>query len=430
MISLDRTKAPSIKQIEHFSIAKPERQVMPNGMALNVINQGSEDVVRFDLLIHCGQLDQDYPLQALFTNRMLREGSLQYTSAQIAEKLDYYGALLDLSSSVNYGFVTLYSLGKYFSQTMEILAYMVKEPLFPEHELKIVTGMNKHHFLVNNQRVDVLARKKLNELLFGSSHPLGHYAHLEDYDRITKEMLTGFYDKHYSSANCSAYVSGKVTPEVIKCIENLLGNTAWGNQDVKLKSPVMQPQTVDIKRFFIEKEDALQSSVKMGCFMPAREHEDYLNLRVLTTVFGGYFGSRLMSNIREDKGYTYGICAGVLSYPGCSVLGISTETDNQYVEPLIAEVYHEMDRLRNEEVSHQELEMVRNYMLGDLCRSYEKAFSLSEAWIFIETGDLADDFFDRSVESIKNVSAEDIQRLACKYFNNEKMIEVVAGKKG
>lgn len=275
MISPDRTKAPSIRQIAHFSIEKPEKHIMPNGMMLNIINQGNEDVVRFDLLIHSGQLDQLLPLQAMFANRMLREGTATYTSAQIAEKLDYYGAWLDLSSSVNCGFVTLYSLGKYFPQTMEILTSMVREPLFPEHELNIVTNMNKHHFMVNNQRVDVLARKKLNQLLFGETHPLGHFAELEDYDCITKEVLTTFYHKHYSSANCSAYVSGKVTPEVLACIENLLGNEPWGNQSTKEALSILPPQTADVKRFFIEKEDALQSSVKMGCFLPAREHEDY-----------------------------------------------------------------------------------------------------------------------------------------------------------
>ena len=149
----------------------------------------------------------------------------------------------------------------------------------------------------------------------------------------------------------------------------------------------------------------------------------------MTTVFGGYFGSRLMSNIREDKGYTYGIVAGILSYPGCSILGISTETDNQHVEPLINEVYHEMDRLQNERVPEEELEMVRSYMLGDMCRAYERAFSLSDAWIFIETGQLDDDFFDRSVNSIRGISSERLQDLAQKYFIKEKLIEVVAGQR-
>ena len=429
MITPDRTKAPTIKQIAHISIQKPVKQMLTNGMTLNVINAGSEDVVRFDLLIHSGQLEQTQPLQAMFVNRMLREGTGAFKSTDIAQKLDYYGAWLDFSSSVNCGFITLYSLGKYFPQTIEVLASMVKEPIFPEHELKVITDMNKHQFMVNNQRVDILARKRFNESLFGKQHPLGHFAALEDYDRINVDVLRAFYTKYYSSQNASAYISGNVTEDVLKCIEQHFGDEPWGNQSLIERKEWITPTTSNEQHLFIEKEDALQSSIKMGCFAPTREHEDYTDLRVLTTLFGGYFGSRLMSNIREDKGYTYGIMSGILSYPNCSVLGISSETDNQYVKPLIREVHHEMDRLRNEKVPSNELEMVRNYMLGDMCRSYEKAFSLSDAWIYIETGSLSDDFFDRSVTSIREVTADRLLELAQKYFRKEQLIEVVAGKK-
>ena len=135
---LDRTTAPEIRQIEHFSIVEPERRVMRNGVPLNIIQVGDEDVVRFDLLVKGGQWNQSQPLQAMFTNRMLREGTSSLTSAQIAEKLDYYGAWLDLSSAVNYGFITLYSLSKYFPKTLEVVASMVKEPIFPEKELDVI----------------------------------------------------------------------------------------------------------------------------------------------------------------------------------------------------------------------------------------------------------------------------------------------------
>ena len=123
----------------------------------------------------------------------------------------------------------------------------------------------------------------------------------------------------------------------------------------------------------------------MGCFVMDRHHPDFLKARVMVTLFGGYFGSRLMSNIREDKGYTYGIGAGIVSYPGTGILTVSTEAANEYVNSIITEVYREMDKLCNDLVPQEELEMVKNYMLGDLCRSYEGPFSLSDAWIYIET---------------------------------------------
>ena len=198
MNAVDRTIAPAIQQVEHFSIVQPERQVMGNGMPLYVIAAGNEDVVRFDLVIKGGQLHQTQPLQAVLTNRMLREGTSGMTSVEIAEKLDYYGAWLDLSSSVNCGVVTLYSLGKYFPKTIEVLASIVKEPVFPEKELAVVIDVNRHQYMVNNQRVEVLSRKQLNRSLFGEQHPLGRYAELEDYDAISPGGIKGFLCKTLS----------------------------------------------------------------------------------------------------------------------------------------------------------------------------------------------------------------------------------------
>lgn len=426
---LDRTVIPAINDIADFKINKPNLMVMPNGMKMYVTDAGTENVVRLDLVIGSGQLDQCMPLQAMMTNRMLREGTTGMSSAEIAEKLDFYGAWLDLSSSVNSGFVTLYSLGKYFGETVEILAEMVKNPTFPERELRIVTEMNRHQYMVNAQRVDVMARKGLNMEIFGEDHPLGRFAEYDDYDRIDSMLLRDFYMMNYHSGNCSVYVSGRVTDNVLECITDCFGREAWGM--VSEKKTVMVPEPVGArrKRVFLEKEDAMQSSVKMGLLMPERMHRDYLDLRVMTTLLGGYFGSRLMKNIREDKGYTYGIGAGIVSYPGLSMLIISTETGNEYVEPLIEEVYREIERLKTEPVDGAELNMVKNYMMGDLCRAYESVLSVSDAWIFVHTAGLEEDFFEKSAESIRNISENRIMELANMYLKVEDMPEVVAGKR-
>ena len=428
-MSLDRTMPPLLRPLEAFEILRPERLEMKNGMQLNVIRAGSQEVVRLDLLIGGGQWHQTQALQALFTNRMLREGTPTMTSAQIAEKLDYYGAWLDLSSSVNCGFITLYSLNKYFPRTLAIIADMLMNPSFPEKELEVVLETNRQQFLVNSSRVEVIARKHFNRSLFGEEHPFGRFAVESDYGRITPEVLREFYRKHYHSGNCTVYVSGKVTPEIIRCIEEHLGNASWG--EIKEVQPLelIEPRQTTEKHVFVEKADALQSSLKMGCFMMDRVHPDFLKARVMVTLFGGYFGSRLMSNIREDKGYTYGIGAGIVNCPGSGVLAITTEADNQYIDSIITEVYREMDRMCNDLAPQEELEMVRNYMLGDFCRSYEGPFSLSEAWIYTKTADLDDDFFVRQVDSIRSITAEEIRTLAQRYLCKENLIEVVAGKK-
>ena len=173
----------------------------------------------------------------------------------------------------------------------------------------------------------------------------------------------------------------------------------------------------------------MQSAVRMGMLSLDRCHPDYLKARVMVTLFGGYFGSRLMSNIREEKGYTYGISAGIVSYPGQGMLVVNTETDNEFVEPLIKEVYHEIDRLQNDLVPEEELAMVRNYMLGEMCRSYESAFSLADAWMFVQVSGFDDSYFDDALNAVKEISTEEIRELAGRYLCKEKLKEVISGKK-
>ena len=426
---MDRKIAPKISRIVDFSIVEPERTRLSNGIPLYVLRTGEQDVVRLDLVIRGGQWNQTLPLQAMFTNRMIREGSRKYSSSEIAERLDFYGSWLDLSSSINYGFVTLYSLSKYLPKTIEVLASMIKEPTFPEKELEVVVGANKQQYLINSERVDVMARKRFNLAMFGASHPLGRAVESEDYEKIDSSALREFHERHYHSNGCSIYVSGRITPEIIRCIDESFGQEEWGDTSRVTIDEVHKPQTEVQKRIFLEKDSALQSSVKMGCFTISQNHPDFMKLKVLVTLYGGYFGSRLMTNIREEKGYTYGIGAGLVTYPGISVFGISTETANEYVEPLIGEVYSEMERLQEELVSQEELDMVKSYMTGDLCRAYETAFTLPEAWIFLQTAGLPSDFHKRNAEAIRDVTAEEIRQLAQHYFCKERLIEVVAGKK-
>ena len=426
---IDRTLQPPVCEPDDFVMQRPECHVLPNGIPLNILNVGDSEVVRVDVLMKGGRWHQRLLLQALFTNRMLREGTLRYSSSEIAERLDYYGAWLELSCAAEYAFITLYSLNKYLPQTLDVLESMVKEPLFPEKELRIVLDNNMQQFMVNSSKVDFLAHRGLAEAIFGKHHPCGRVVQEEDYGHITREVLREFYEDYYHSGNCTLYVSGRVTDEALAYIEKLFGREPFG----ACRKPVLHrsftPESMPEKRAFIERSDALQSAVKMGMTTLERNHPDYLKFRVLVTLFGGYFGSRLMSNIREEKGYTYGISAGLFSYPGVSSLVISTETANEYVEPLIREVYREIDRLQNEPVLEEELAMVRNYMSGDLCRSYESAFTLADALIFLQTSALPPTFFDETLRTIKAITAEDIQRLAQEYLCKENLKEVVSGKK-
>ena len=425
---MDRTIQPEIQPLKNFHIQTPVRTTLPNGIPLTVINAGEQEVVRMDVLFSGGRWQQSQKLQALFTNRMLREGTTKYTAATIAEKLDYYGSWLELSSSSEYAYITVYSLNKYLVKTLEVVESMIKEPLFPQKELQTILDTNIQQYLVNTSKVDFLAHRSLLKSLYGEQHPCGKIVMEEDYHTITPEVLREFYERYYHSGSCSIFLSGKVTDDIISRVTDIFG-IPFGQYQLQMPKSSFPFAAIPEKRIFTEREDAMQSAVKMGCTTITREHPDYPKLRVLMTLFGGYFGSRLMSNIREDKGYTYGISAGVVFYPDSGLLIVSTETDNEYVEPLIQEVYHEIDRLHQDPVSAEELRMVRNYMLGEMCRSYESPFSLSDAWIFIATSGLKDDYFARSLQAVNEITPAEIQDLAQRYLCKETLKEVIAGKK-
>ena len=425
---MDRTIQPEIQPLKNFHIQTPVRTTLPNGIPLTVINAGEQEVVRMDVLFSGGRWQQSQKLQALFTNRMLREGTTKYTAATIAEKLDYYGSWLELSSSSEYAYITVYSLNKYLAKTLEVVESMIKEPLFPQKELQTILDTNIQQYLVNTSKVDFLAHRSLLKSLYGEQHPCGKIVMEEDYHTITPEVLREFYERHYHSGNCSIFLSGKVTDDIISRVTDIFG-IPFGQYQLQMPKSSFPFAAIPEKRIFTEREDAMQSAVKMGCTTITREHPDYPKLRVLMTLFGGYFGSRLVSNIREDKGYTYGISAGGVFYPDSGLLIVSTETDNEYVEPLIQEVYHEIDRLHLDPVSAEELRIVRNYMLGEMCRSYESPFSLSDAWIFIATSGLKDDYFARSLQAVNEITPAEIQDLAQRYLCKETLKEVIAGKK-
>ncbi len=426
---LDRYIQPLICEPEQVEVLTPQSRVMPNGVPLYIFNAEEHEVVRIDILMKGGRWHQTQHLQALFTNRLLREGTRRYSAATIAEKLDYYGAWLELSSSLEYACITLYSLIKYLPEMLDLLESMIKEPVFPAKELQIIVDNNIQQFKVNLSKVDFLAHRTLMKALFGEKHPCGQVLEEKDYRLIESGLLSAFYHEHYNSDNCRIYLSGKVTDDCLAKIEEIFGKEPFGLQNRIVPEKQYIPVSSPEKRFFCERADAFQSSIKLGTVTIDNKHPDYLKLRVLTTLFGGYFGSRLMSNIREEKGYTYSISAGLHSYPGSSLLAINSETTNELVEPLIQEIYHEMSRLQEELVSEKELSMVKNYMLGEICRSYESAFSLSDAWIFIHTSGFPDSYISDVWKAVHSVTSCEMRELAGTYLCKENLKEVISGKK-
>lgn len=420
---LDRTVPPAVQGMS-FAFRKPTSLKFANGIPLHVIEAAGQEVVRVDFVFSAGQWHQTQRLQALFTCRMLREGCEEYPSAIFAERLDYYGAWLELSVAMNRTFVTLYTLKKFFSETLSLVQCMLLDPILPEEQFRTICANNKAQYVINIQKGDVLAMRKLRRCLYGGCHPCGSQTEPDDYDRLHVAHLREFYNLHFGSRSCSIYLSGSVDDTVVAQVESLFGKAEWGSGVPGVnRSYEIVPDCN--KKHTILQAGAVQSSIRMGALLMDIKDEDYLQMRVLNTLLGGYFGSRLMRNIREEKGYTYHIASDLITNTSQVMFMVSSEALSDKTDEVIGEVCREMHRLQDEEVSEEELSLVRNYMIGEICRNYEGAFSLTDAYIFMEHLGLPQTHVEDMVRAIRETDSVRLQQLAQCYLNPDSLHTVV-----
>jgi predicted Zn-dependent peptidase len=338
--------------------------------------------------------------------------------------MDFYGAWLDLSVSMNRSFVSLYSLKKFFAQTLELVQRMLLEPAFSEEQLQMLASRKKAQLKVYLQKGGTLAMRAMRRSIYGAAHPCGMLSDLEDYDRLNPAILRDFYSRHYGSRNCSIYLSGSIDDGVVKLVDEAFGKGVWGSGYApEERQYVLLPS--EERDTVIVKPDAMQGSIRMGRLMMDVKDQDYLPMRVLNTLLGGYFGSRLMKNIREDKGYTYHIASDLATNTSQVLFTIGSEALADKEEEVMEEVRSEMLRLQDEVVSEDELRMVRNYMIGEICRNYEGAFALADAYIFMEHLGLPQTYIEQTIEAVQTTDAARLQQLAQRYFDPDALHTVV-----
>ena len=403
---------------------------------LYVLRSDTLDAVRLDIVVGAGQGHQDKLLQALFTNRLLREGTRHHTSAELAEKLDYYGAWLELTVSVHHSYLTLYTLKRYACETFALVGEMLHEPLFPEERLRIISANNKSQYLVNRQRADVIAHRLFNRAVYGDNHPCGRFAEEKDFNAITRDDLLRFFTAYYRPDNCNIYLAGNVDDHLIEAAKKSLSLTpsqggetlakaqlSFGQNTLSLTSPSLGGGRGEALIHHLP--SAVQASIRMGGLLMDVASDDYYRMRIVTTILGGYFGSRLMKSIREDKGYTYSISADMLTNTRQVLFVVSSEALADKGEVIADEVRQHCRRLAEERVPDDELTMVRNYMIGEICRNYEGAFSLIDAYIYIHTLGLPLEHISRTIDTVRSIDAETIRRTAAQWLDADRFHTVI-----
>lgn len=385
---------------------------------------GTQELVSLEIIHYASRKQEDKKGVARATARLLREGTKEYESAQIAEYIDYHGASMTTGANLDFSFVKLLSLTRYFEKLIPVVQSVRYEPTFPQEELDRYVVNSLQKLAMDEAKVELRSYKSITEALYGSDHIYGYNSDESVYKALTREDLVDHFQKYYGSDNCVIVLSGKVTPAVREATIAAFGSV---HQHVDIK-PYLRP-TVQLgaTRIKLPAADKSQTGLKIGSKLWNRNHEDFAGVFVLNTVLGGYFGSRLMSNIREEKGYTYSIYSGLDMMIDDGYFFVSTEVATEYVDDTLAATYAEIDRLKTELLDDEELNMIKNYLRGNFLNMVDGPFKVAALVKLIEINKLPADFFTRLSRYVKDVTAEEIRAFANKYLDKEQMVEVLVG---
>jgi zinc protease len=423
----NRKISPNVVEIKSIHIKEAQENILSNGIKLYTINASNEEVIKIDLVFDAGINVQNFKSQANFTSKMLSEGTSKYSAAELAEKLDFYGAYFQTKNTTEEAIITLYCLNKHLTNCLPFIVEILTDSIFPENDLEILKKNAIQNLKVNEERNSYLVRRSFNQAIFGENTLYGSYLKITDIESIKREKLVDFYKNHYQKGFKYILASGYVNNETIETINTNFGSNTfkvYDNLAYKYISNDVKPTDL-----YIDKSNSVQSAIRIGRRLFNRNHPDFREMQLLNLILGGYFGSRLMKNIREEKGLTYGIYSAIEAYPFDACWYIDTEMNNELCETGIKEIYKELAKLRDELIGEKELNTAKNYLLGSFLRSIDGPFSLADRFKILKDFDLEYNYFYEFIEIIKNTTAERLKELANLYLKEEDLTSVIVGTK-
>lgn len=421
----DRTKQPDIKSLENIQLLNYQTLQLSNGIPVILFKGGDEEATKIDINFYAGSWQQPLPIIAPSVARLLKSGTQQRTAHQIASEIDFYGASLASVASRDMSMVSMLSLNTYLEEMINIMEDLIKNPTFPGEEIEVYRRNQLQRLQVNEQKVNYLAKTRFVHSLFGEEHPYGKYLREEYFENLTRENLQQFHKDFYNSANCYILLSGKVPEKTLKIIDKHFGGSDWAGNPAPEKTHKIESAVPG--NYHIAKDGAVQKAIRMGKILFDRTHPDYPAMKIVNTILGGYFGSRLMKNIREDKGYTYGIYSNVISMRNAGYFTISAETGSDVTDKAIKEIHKEIDKLQNNLIGDEELKTVKNYMLGNSLRMIDGALAAGDFFKVLYESGLNEEYFYRYIDKIKSIDKEEIRTMAQKHLDKADFIQIIAG---
>lgn len=415
----------------------PLRHFLPDGGIAHYFVDTHIDIVRLDFVFPAGTALQEKPLQASTAIRLITEGTVNHRARDIAEFMDFRGIVVEKSVDEVSATLTVYSLRRYIEELLPLLREIIVSPTYPDDEFALYVENRRRHLLTEMMKTSFIARNIFYEHLYGSQHPMGKHAVPEDFDRITVDDIRRYHKVFFRPENAAIIIGGHVDDELLGLFDRYFGDFALHGESLNVSIPnVIQAEAFgnELKRsgnrgITYSLSGAVQNTLRIGRLLPMKwDSIDYARFVVLSTVLGGYFGSRLMSNIREDKGFTYGIYAQTRICRGSLLFSISTDVASENAERAITEIMYELQRLCIEPVSAEELDLVRKCMLGDFMRSVDGIFERCERFGYQLVAGINERFTDNYFSAVDNVTPEQLQHIAKQLFRPEELLIVNVGE--
>lgn len=416
------TRQPRITPSQ-VDVATAERLPLKNGIDLYMLPSDDFEVLRISFVFRAGSAAQQVPFSASAAANLLAEGSRGMTGAEIAEQLDYYGSWYDVNLDRDYAYINFATLSKFFDRTLAVAEQILLDPTFPEEELRSYCAKRRQRLAIERTKVDVQAREAFAKALFGARHPYGISSDEAEYDRLTRDAVVAFHTAHYTAENCVVVCSGRIGAHERQAIASL----AERIPQRAAATPAVFPEPQTTHAVFVEHPGAVQSSLRIGRLLFPRQHPDFVGMQVVATALGGYFGSRLMQNLREEHGYTYGAVAAMVNFERAGYFAVATQVGTDVTREALREIFHEIERLGEEPMSEEELCLVRNMMIGEMMRVLDGPFGIADVTIENILCGTDNTTIGENIRRIRRITPEEVRQLARRYLCREELVTVVAG---
>ena len=421
---LNRLTPPPTRPLGRVDLPTAQVSHLANGARLHVLPHSAQPVVRLQVVLPAGRWYDPAPGVSLLTARGLLEGTRTRSARQIAEEVAFYGASLDCEQGFDRATLTLYCLAKHFDQLVQLVQDVLLNATFPAAELEQIKTRTIQNIRVERQKTSYLASERFAHNLYGPQHPYGVVFDEQSFSTLQSEAVSQFYQRAYSLAQAEIFLCGAVTDEHVRHLSEVLSASTSANA---LPSRSIAPSAQAIPTDHVTVPESIQASIRLGRLWPSPQQTETHQLQVLVKVLGGYFGSRLMKNIREDKGLTYGIYASVAQREHASSCVIGSDVNAANAPIAIQEIHKELLRLQNELIPDDELETVRNYIQGKFLNELGTVFEQADKYRSTILLGLPASFYTSFLSEVSNVSSVQLQTLAQHYLSPSDFCQVLAG---